>query len=402
MKNIYKYKHLLWVLAVLVFGSFLSSCSDWDSFKEYTESGEINYIGKMDSVKVFAGKGRVRLTGNLLADPKIVKTKIWWNDGRDSIEFPIEKKPGIEKFDKIFAVDEGIKSFKIVTYDAAGNSSVDVNAVGASYGDVFRRRLSNRLINNLIFNAAHPSIEWEPIDLSTGAHSMEVEYMVDGEIRRVVSSASESRTLLDGLTTTTNIKYRTIYQPEPNSIDTFAVAYNTREFKVGPQLKNRMAPFISSERSGLWGNLAEWQTNAAFKNQGGFGGWNEDNGNLFTVQTGEGSPGITNGKIWQTFTLERGTYTFEITDLRETNLIAADNTYLVVAKGTTLPDFANINNASINIKNVEILGGKALSDYKLTFSLTERTVVSMGLLVNQTRTDKAVTKIRAISLYQHQ
>src|SRR5687767_478021 len=107
-------KQNLFITFVMITVLFtIVSCSKWDDYKQYTTNGETLYTGKLDSIKVFSGRLRVRITGLLPADPKIVKGKITWNDNRDSVVFPISKGGGIEVFDKTFAVDEGVKNFSI-------------------------------------------------------------------------------------------------------------------------------------------------------------------------------------------------------------------------------------------------------------------------------------------------
>jgi hypothetical protein len=382
MKKIFMFRHLLWVILGLLCAPALTSCSKWDDFKEYIKDGEIMYTGKMDSVKVYAGKNRVQLSGFLKADPKIMKTRIYWNDFKDSVEYAIDKMPGVEPFNKTFGVDEGVKNFVVINYDAAGNASVKVNAIGTSYGNSYRRRLANRLIGNLTFNPNNTAINWEPMDMSTGAQYTEVEYEVNGETKRVLTPANANTSVLDGLKNTTTIRYRTIFKPEPTSIDTFAVAYKNHLIKIVPQLKNRKAPFMATVSGSRWGVLADWQTNAAAKihDGGKHGGWDKNNGNLFNVESGWGAPAVTNGKIWQTLTLAPDTYTFEISDLRDTNLTESDQAYMVVALGNSLPDVAQVGTA---IGSVKVVNGKPVSAYKITFTLTQQSEVSMGYLTTQ-------------------
>ena len=73
--------HLCMLLLII-----LSSCSKIDGYKSiYTAGGQIVYPGKMDSVKVFSGKNRVKITGLFTSDPKIVKYRVFWNSRQDSI-----------------------------------------------------------------------------------------------------------------------------------------------------------------------------------------------------------------------------------------------------------------------------------------------------------------------------
>ncbi|MCC9168185.1 DUF5013 domain-containing protein [Pontibacter sp. XAAS-A31] len=393
-------KKIRLALVAVLCSAAMISCSKWDEFKEFTKDGEIMYTGKIDSVQVLAGKGRVMYKGLISADPKVTKLRIFWNDFRDSVEYNLDKgtETGKVPFERVFDVDEGVKNFVSYTYDAVGNRSVPVNAVGTSYGSSYRRKINNRLISSLTFNPNNTIINWETMDLSTGAQFTEIEYDVDGETKHVVTPATQPTAVLEGLNKTTTIRYRTIFKPEATSIDTFAVAYRNYEVKVVPQLKNRQVPFIASSRSGRWGTLADWITNDAIKiHGGGHGGWDEWNGNIFNVESGWGAPAVTNGKVYQTLALDPGSYTFEISDLRDTNLSENDHAYIVVAPGDELPDVEQVSTA---IGSVKIVNGKPVTAYKITFTVTEASEISMGYLTTQPAGDPGrFANIRAFNFY---
>ncbi|MCM5528679.1 DUF4998 domain-containing protein [Parasegetibacter sp. NRK P23] len=365
--------------AILCSGTLLLSCSKWDDYKQHIEGGEILYTGKLDSAKIFSGKERIQVYGLLNADPKITTLKVFWNNKNDSVVYEI--KPSlIDTFRQYINIPEGIRPFTIHTYDAKGNKSVPVTVTGVSYGDAYRRKLTNRLIAGIEFEPGYSIITWEQLDPSIGPQFTEIQYTDSGMVKSVFIKPGETSIALPGMDTTTTIRYRTIYKPEPTSVDTFHVPYTERLVKIAPQLLNRKVPFITSGRSGRWGNLADWKSNDAVKSHGGYGGWDEWNGNIFNVESGWGAPAVTNGKIWQTRVLNPGTYTFAISDLRDTNLTEADNAYLVVSEGDGLPDVAQVQTA---IGYTKIVNGKPLAQLKVTFTLTERKEVSIGYLTTQ-------------------
>ncbi|UZR98127.1 DUF4998 domain-containing protein [Chondrinema litorale] len=372
-----KIKLSIFAVSCLVFSLF--SCSEWDSFKEYIEGGEILYPGKMKSVEIIPGKNRVQLTGILSADPNVVKYKAFWNSNEDSVEFNIDKGSGETYIENTFEVIEGVHSFEIYTYDEAGNISVPTNAVGSSFGEAYRRKLGNRLFTDLIFNETNTTINWAQIDASTGAEYTEIIYTVGDSTYTIQTPVTETTTVLEGLTKSTTIQYRTIFKPTSNSLDTFAVAFQEYEVKVVPQLKNSKVPFAASAISGRWGTLADWQSNENVQSHDGFGGWDEWNGNIFNVESGWGAPPITNGKIWQTFTLEPATYTFKISELRDTNLTDADQTYLVAAVGDSLPNVAEVNTA---MGSVQVFN-RPVTELSFDFTVTETQQVSIGYLTTQ-------------------
>ncbi|MCU7550221.1 DUF4998 domain-containing protein [Chitinophagaceae bacterium LB-8] len=209
----------------------LLSCSKWDDFKKYTADGEILYTGRLDSISVFSGMNRIRITGKLNADPKIVALKIFWNNKADSVAYEIKRSNGAF-FDQTFTVAEGVRTFTIFTYDAEGNSSVPVTVTGVSYGDSYRRTINNRLISSITYVAATDSttINWDAIDVKTALHT-ELKYPKnpDGDSVTVITSATNARTGLKGFNyQTSKFTYRTIYRPDSTSIDTFATQYIVR------------------------------------------------------------------------------------------------------------------------------------------------------------------------------
>ena len=392
MKKIFERTSMRFLSAPLL-ATILLACSKWDDYKKYTTNGEIIYAGKLDSVKAYSGKNRVRITGKFNADPKISKVKIFWNNNRDSLVYDAKQGANGNVFDQTFSMPESITTFTIYTYDGDGNKSIPVYVVGKSFGDNYRKTLSNRIISNIRYMSANTIINWEPADATVGAYTTEVEYTVNGVTKTVVSPAAQG-TEFEGLNTNTPLRYRGVFKPDSTSIDTFTVPYKDT---VLVPLKNARIPFIASSRSGRWGNLAEWNANDAVKNHGGYGGWDEWNGNIFNVESGWGSPAITNGKIWQTILLEPGSYTFEISDLRDTNIGASENTYLVANLGTDIPDISNLATA---LASAKVATGKPLIDLRVKFTLTQQSTVSVGYLTTQAGTTPGrFCNVRAFNLY---
>jgi hypothetical protein len=223
--NKYKLPVVLLFIAVTVF-----SCSKWDDFKKYTANGEILYPGKMDSVKAFSGKNRVRITGMLNADPKISAVKIFWNKNADSLVYDIKRATG-NMFEQTFPMPESVTTFTVYTYDIEGNKSVPVYVVGKSFGDAYRRSLSNRFITSVNYTAANDSstISWDAA-LAT-ALSTEVLYPQNpsGNIVKVDVPVKDAKTGLSGFDfQKAQFSYRTFYRPDSTCIDTFATQYTTR------------------------------------------------------------------------------------------------------------------------------------------------------------------------------
>lgn len=219
------------LLTALLAAITLLSCSKWDDYKKYTANGEIIYTGKLDSVKAYSGKNRVRITGKFNSDPKITAVKIFWNSKMDSLVYEVKGGLVGNVFDQTFPMPESVTTFTIYTYDGDGNRSVPVYVVGKSFGDSYRRTLSNRFTTSLVYTSANDSttVNWEAA-LATAVQT-EVKYPKNptGDTVMVITPAKDSRTALPGFNyQTSKFTYRTIYMPDSTSIDTFATQYLVR------------------------------------------------------------------------------------------------------------------------------------------------------------------------------
>lgn len=394
MKTAYKKAGYRLLLPAFLMALTVISCTKWDEYKKYTESGEIVYAGKLDSVKALSGKNRVMITGKFNADPSVTQVRIYWNNNRDSVVYSVKRGTSGDYFQEAFAVPEGVNTFTVYTYDAKGNRSVPVSVIGKSFGDNYRKKLSSRGLISMRYLGTGSTFNWEPADASAGVLSTQLQYTIAGGTTEVILPGTESTTFAALPNTPVQIRYRAYFRPDSTSIDTFAMAW--KDTLVLP-LKNNSIPFVASAKSGRWGNLADWNANDAIKSHGGFGGWDEWNSNIFNVESGWGAPPVTNGKLWQTFTLPAGNYVFGISDLRDTNLQPTDNTYLVAQEGTELPNVADIGTA---IASAKVATGKPLTELRISFTLTDTKTVSIGYLTTQPDgTPGKFCNIRAFSFY---
>jgi len=355
-------------------GTFMA-CTKSDDYKKFTEKGEISYTGKLDSVRIMSGSNRVYIRGLFLSDPKVTLCKIFWNNKADSVVIPVKKKYATDTL-KYFVenVQEGVQNFQIYTYDAAGNKSIPVYKTGRSYGSRYQSSLFNRPIESAFTNASGATtITWQGMDRLTGVFATEVEYTnLSNVIKKIRTKIDETTTAIPDIKPGTNLRYRTLFLPDTISIDTFSTAFQTQ--RVGADItatyfKNKGNPFIAAASGGRWRNIADWTVTPNIRNHGGLGGWCSDSGGCLAMEMGwDGTAQITNGKIYQTFTLPAGTYSFEITMAKNE---AKDPVYIVAAAGNTLPDVAEVSTS---------LGYTNFANNKFQFTLTQSTTVSIGFL----------------------
>ncbi|MCC8407443.1 DUF5013 domain-containing protein [Mucilaginibacter sp. UR6-1] len=400
----HKFQHKIKaLLAVAAVCTLTFSCSKWDDFKKYKEGGEIIYTGKLDSVKFLSGNQRIRLKAMLKADPKLTKVKVLWNGGKDSIVYDVDMQAEPREFIRTFPMEEGIKNFVVYTYDAAGNQSVAVNAVGQVYGPRYQNGLNNRVVSSASSLVDTTKIDWLPIDLSAGPIATEVTYLSKTGIKKVLTPIAQERTIIGDLdASAATISYRTLFKPQPTSIDTFYT--EPVEVKVTKEyLRNTKIPFETVLNSDRWAIPKYWKTNAAvlnFTNGAGtkFGGvdfW--FGGPQLAMEAGWSSDNmvtITNGKIYQTAELPAGNYTLEmdIPDCTQNG-----NFYTVAAEGSIIPDIENLSSAISYAKT------STTGTHKISFKLTSTKTVSMGFvgtLQNKGCCDGTFWRISAVRLKQ--
>lgn len=357
----------------------LSACTKSDEYKKFTQGGEISYTGKLDSIKIKSGNNRVFIQGLFLSDPKVTQCKIFWNNKTDSVVIPVKKKYATDTL-KYFVekVPEGVQNFVIYTYDASGNKSIPVYKTGRSYGARYQASLFNRPIESAFTDASGATkITWLGMDRLTGVFATEIEYTaLNNVIKKIRTTIDETTTSIADIKPGTGIRYRTLFLPDTVSIDTFSTDFQAQ--RVGADItatyfKNKGNPFLAAASGGRWRNIADWTVTPNIMNHGGLGGWCSDSGGCLAMEMGwDGTAKIVNGKIYQTFTLPAGSYSFEIVMAKNE---ALDPVYIVASAGDTLPDVANVATS---------LGYTNFANNKFQFSLSQPTKVSIGFLASMT------------------
>ncbi|GAB3010818.1 DUF4998 domain-containing protein [Niabella terrae] len=386
-------------LITIVLVSMLAySCSKWDDFKKYVSDGEILYTGKMDSVKVYSGKERVMLTGLLKSDPKLDKIVVSWDNGADSVIFDyVKQNPGIDSFSRIFPVGEGVKSFRIITYDAAGNKSVDVNAVGVSYGANFRKRMSDRPIVSVSYSTAGTTINWDQMDLGAGPQYTEIKYNDGEQDRTIITPINDGVTVIEGVSVPPPIEYRTVFLPDETAIDTFATAFTPHNViaDVTQFYLSNYGPDFQGTLGGdnRFGNLgAPWITNAGARNKGGgsYGGYQHaawQPAGVITWETWGDTP-VTDGKVYQVSAkpLPAGNYTVSFNYYSE--IQQNSSVYCIAAAGDAgIPSLDDISNslgymALFNGSNIGATSPNINETRSFSFTLDSPQYISLGFLGN--------------------
>jgi len=383
MKTIYKYFNNLFLISILACGSIACSGLDpMDDYKKFLEGGEISYTGRVDSVKSFSGRSRLKLSMLLVSDPNITKIRSYWNNGMDSVEVSVNRGTGVDTVHFMLEnLIEGGYNFEIITLDDIGNRSVPVTASGKVYGEKYEATLlSTPIISSKWYNYADSAI----IELggkdqfSLGER---ITYMdKEGQERKVILEKDTDWVHLENYKQGTEVYTQTMFMPEPTALDTFYSAKNTslpektlvlfrEDLDI---LKNSGSPVEYDTWDGnRWGIPKNWEVNETVKNMDGYGGFDgyKGHGYIAMEKWNSGHSPILNGKIYQSVTLPAGEYAFMM-DFDSRNV--KDEAYIIVAKGMGLPDVDQKDNA---------IAYEPLKDNKeVRFVLDQEMTISVGFL----------------------
>lgn len=214
-------------LALLAWG--LTACSEMDdTYDQFLKDGEIVYVQGADSLTISPGYKRIQLSWLALSDPTVTHAKIYWNNRRDSLEVPITKTSGVDTVRVIIdELEERIYTFEIFTFDDKGNTSVPSIGNGESFGDNYKNSRLPRLVMSALYSETTDTLEiiWGPVDPT--AVMLELKYVDTLGNHRLLRIPREQT----GADTTWiadydhsaegKFEYRSVYLPDPLSIDTF-------------------------------------------------------------------------------------------------------------------------------------------------------------------------------------
>ncbi|MGX5817491.1 DUF4998 domain-containing protein [Chitinophaga lutea] len=233
-------KNMLWGTA-LALG--LGACEKMeDTYSEYLKDGVIVYTARVDSLRAYPGKNRIELEWLLVADPKITKCRVFWNNNGDSVEVPVQRTSGIDTVGVILNnLPENIYSFHVYTYDNAGHSSVKEEVIGAVYGDIYGSSVSNRPVKSAKYQSAQKRAEVTWFGVNSQAVAVDIEYTdLSGAVVKsrevpVINPANPLKPpafrdtiYLANYKQGQSFRFRTAYKPVPQAIDTFYTPYETQ------------------------------------------------------------------------------------------------------------------------------------------------------------------------------
>ena len=227
-------RNLKWVFGSFIMAAVLMACDKMeDTYEDFIKDGEIYYPGKAQSLTAAPGQNRIQLSWLLVSDPKITKTAVYWNNKADSVVIPVTRTTGVDTIrTTISPIAEGTYTFEVYTYDAKGNRSVKVDIISNVYGNNYSITLVNRALKSAVMSTGTikdtAKLEWYP--KSIGLVGVDLRYKNTlGDSVFVFVPADAPRTSLLKFVKGSSFKYRSLYKPEENALDTFYTPYELQQ-----------------------------------------------------------------------------------------------------------------------------------------------------------------------------
>lgn len=207
---------------VLTFSIFGVGCEKVnDLHQKYLDEGPRIYVGKPDSAYAMSGLNQVRLVWKNSADPKISKTIIYYNFGRDSIIKPFSRKSDGPQWDSItLNMPPGDYLFSLRNFDASGElaSIVVSNLMAKSYSDNFQSLLLGRVYSVSMAKDAL-TFNWDITPPYNSIYSVIRHYNSEGSLVKEVQAENEEwSSVLTDINVGDTVKVTTLFQPEAKFI----------------------------------------------------------------------------------------------------------------------------------------------------------------------------------------
>ena len=379
--------HPFFILSFLALGSTcMVSCDSDDTLPVEPEEAT---VAQLQSFSVKPGKNRVFVEGTVPANADIAEIRIYWNEQSDSKTIAVSSSSEAQQISTyIENLDEKFYAFEVQTVTAAGDGSILLKGGSEVYGDNYSNLLFNRPVNANVLEESSLTIEFGEMDLSTGVIGTQLNYeTTEGSQEELFIPVSKKDLKITDFKAGTSYSYRSVFVPSPVAVDTFYTdnaSYMPIEF---PKLVNAAVPFAASSVSGRWGILEDWTTTDPVLIHNGHGGWDEWNNNIFNIESGWGAPAITNGKVYQSVMTGPGEFALEVS-VRDSNHSESDEggAYFVIAKGTTLPDVADVTTSSevLAYERIHTTANSGTPEiYSIPYTIEEATTITIGQITTQ-------------------
>lgn len=220
MKNQIFSRSVFILISIIAF--LISGCTKMDgTYKKFLEGGEYRYSKKPDSVGINPGKNRVEVW-LLVSSPTISEGKVYWNNRADSVVIPFETKLKTDTIRTIIEdMEEGAYTFEFLTIDKEGNPSLPVDTTGDVYGDIYMSSLNPVIVEKASIINNEVIISWLPSS-HKDALATELQYTdAEGKAQVLLVHNDSTETRIKPRPQAESIKFRSLFLPHPDAIDTF-------------------------------------------------------------------------------------------------------------------------------------------------------------------------------------
>ena len=209
------------ITMILIF----ASCEDMmDVHKQFIGDSEIVYAPKLDSLTFYAGQNRVYFKFWTYNATNLKSVDLYWD--KDSVIIPVSFSSGRDSMLVVVPCsEEKSYAFRTRTTDIFGNHSLWSVGFANSFGNFFIQSLMNRAVKGFKVINGTGEVSWFPP--AANLVRSEVRYKDNGGKAQLVNvPGNEFITNCPGLTTN-RFEVRSFFLPEPDAIDTFAVAWES-------------------------------------------------------------------------------------------------------------------------------------------------------------------------------
>jgi hypothetical protein len=187
-----------------------------ETYKEFLVPNGLTYPQKPDSLKIYAGYNKLRLTWLKAKDPSIVSAGIYWNNYTDTLTVSIADGDIVTV--DIPVTDENTRTFHVKTFDADGNASIPAEISGTAYGENYVLGTTDRTVASALRDENYNgTVTWNA--KTTDLAYSEVRYTASsGETKTVRIMPEETSLRCPDAKPGTLFEYRSVFLP-PKGID---------------------------------------------------------------------------------------------------------------------------------------------------------------------------------------
>jgi hypothetical protein len=359
-----------------------------------------------DDLTAYAGKYRAKLEFAVPAGT--TACKIFYNSGSVK-ELPVTDAT-IRQSEILEGMAEGEQVLRVVTLNAAGETSLPRGVKVNVYGDDYQRTLKSRTLLDKVEGTNTFDLTFEAA--SAGEIDMWVVYTnTSGGEDSVQVSPAATTAHITGIKTEEGFRYYSVFLPEPDALDEFRSATSRGGIKAPVTLVNAVRPFTTESTGHWWTDGERLMKLIGWTHEGSLISWtNRDNDNpegFISIFAHPPAGGFlewsTNNKVYQTVYLDAGEYqlVFHVNMLQGGALSA----YGVATTDAVLPnhdmaEYGVLGSVNLSDGITDNLGGN--TDRIIDFTVPVAGNVTIGWVYNTWDVGHQVLNFRmsGVELYQ--